>query len=423
MIPLNDRNQSQIVEHTINDYSVESTRNKICNRPLRKFKYYFLFILILSITGLASFITLIISRIHLVNQLKHINMTNQVCYQQLTNLVSTCKRNGPKNKSQAIVSFFLDQQHSNRHQLKSNLKWEQNAETVAGGKEDGDELNQLSGPHGIYVSHHQQQTIYIADFNNHRIVKWKLGEQNGQIVAGGNGSGNKIDRLNRPIDVIVDENNKSLIICDRGNKRVVRWSLENQQDKQILIRNINCWGLMMNENGDLFVSDFEKHEVKRWRKGEKNGTIVVGGKGKGDKLNQLNQPTFIFIDRQETIYVSDCSNHRVMKWIKGAKEGIVVAGGGQSKGSSLKQLSCPEGLIVDEDGDVYVADGWNHRITCWSPGSQEGRVVAGGKDEGQDLNQFNYPRGLSFDVENNLYVVDYFNNRIQRFSVDKKQVL
>ena len=148
MIPLNDRNQSQIVEHTINDYSVESTRNKICNRPLRKFKYYFLFILILSITGLASFITLIISRIHLVNQLKHINMTNQVCYQQLTNLVSTCKRNGPKNKSQAIVSFFLDQQHSNRHQLKSNLKWEQNAETVAGGKEDGDELNQLSGPHG-----------------------------------------------------------------------------------------------------------------------------------------------------------------------------------------------------------------------------------------------------------------------------------
>ena len=107
MILLNDRNQSQIVENIINDHSVELTRNRICNRPLRKFKYYVLFMLILSSTGLASFITLIISRTHLINQLKQINMTNQVCYQQLTNLVSTCKRNWPKNKSEVIVSFFF----------------------------------------------------------------------------------------------------------------------------------------------------------------------------------------------------------------------------------------------------------------------------------------------------------------------------
>jgi len=105
-----------------------------------------------------------------------------------------------------------------------------------------------------------------------------------------------------------------------------------------------------------------------------------------------------------------------MKWYKGASEGIVVAGG-QGQGNSSNQLNYPQGLLVNEVGDVYVADSNNNRIMCWSLGSKEGRVVVGGNGAGQGSNQLNYPQGLSFDVENNLYVVDYNNNRIQRFRV------
>jgi len=219
--------------------------------------------------------------------------------------------------------------------------------------------------------------------------------------------------------VIVDENNKYLIICDFGNKRVVRWSLENRNVKQVIIKNISCRGLMMNKNGDLFVSDCEKHEVKRWRKGEnEEGTVVAGGNGEGDQLDQLNYPTYIFIDQEETVYVSDCENHRVMKWLKGAKQGIVVAGG-QGEGNSLNKLAYPQGLTVNAVDDIYVADWRNHRIMCWSLGSKEGRIVVGGNGGGDGSNQLYYPKGLSFDVENNLYVVDCDNQRIQRFSVEK----
>ena len=293
------------------------------------------------------------------------------------------------------------------------------AQTIAGGNGQGDKLNQFCRPQGIYVDH-QQQSIYIVDSYNHRIVKWKLGENNGQIIAGGNGQGNGIDQLNWPTDVIIDESNTCLIISDWGNRRIVRWPLENPtKDKQILIDNILCWGLMMNENGDLFVSDQENHTVKKWRKGEKgDGRIVAGGNGKGEQLNQLNQPTFIFIDREETVYVSDRENYRVMKWIKGAREGIIVAGG-QGEGHRLNQLSCPMGLIVNEVGDVYVADQWNYRIMCWSSESKQGRIVVGGNGKGEKSNELNDPVGLSFDVENNLYVVDCGNHRIQRFEVDQ----
>lgn len=93
----------------------------------------------------------------------------------------------------------------------------------------------------------------------------------------------------------------------------------NDTNVQILISDIGCNHLFMNKNRDLYVVDPDKHEVRRWREGEIEGTIVTGGNGRGNHLNQLNQPYFIFIDENESVYVSDCFNDRVMKWAKGAK--------------------------------------------------------------------------------------------------------
>ena len=72
-------------------------------------------------------------------------------------------------------------------------------------------------------------------------------------------------------------------------------------------------------------------------------------------MNQLNHPTYLFVDEEQVVYVSDNNNHRVMKWNKGAKEGIVVAGG-QGYGSALTQLSYPRGLFVDTAGTIDVGD-------------------------------------------------------------------
>ncbi len=70
--------------------------------------------------------------------------------------------------------------------------------------------------------------------------------------------------------------------------RVIRWSLKNNQNQQIISSEIFCCHLTMDNNGDLYVSDFVKNEVRRWKIGDKNGTIVAGGNGKGNNLNQLN---------------------------------------------------------------------------------------------------------------------------------------
>jgi sugar lactone lactonase YvrE len=298
-----------------------------------------------------------------------------------------------------------------------NTKWIQTGITVAGRNGQGNELNQLSNPWGMDID--DNQTIYVADRYNHRIVEWKSDATSGQVLAGENEEGNRNVQLNAPVNVTIDKENDSLIICDNGNKRVVRRSRRNGTTEETVILKIACWDLMIDNDGYLYIPNVNKQDVRRWKMGETNRTVVVaGGNGRGNRLDQLSQPYYIFVDQDHSVYVSDYDNHRVIKWMKGAKEGIAVAGG-QGQGTSRTQLAGPRGLIVDQLGTVYVADENNHRLMRWPKGAREGSVVVGGNGSGEQANQLNDPMSLSCDKQNNLYVVDNGNHRVQKFNIEQ----
>ncbi|CAF3336545.1 unnamed protein product, partial [Rotaria socialis] len=302
--------------------------------------------------------------------------------------------------------------------IPANAKWKQNGVAIAGGHGQGNATNQLNGPQGLFID--DDQTVVIAEFWNHRIMQWKNGDTaNGQVVAGGKGQGNGLHQLDLPNDVLIDKETDSLIICERGNRRVVRWSRRSGTTQgEILINNIDCWGLAMGEQRYLYVSDYGKHEVRRYQLGEKNYTLVAGGNGKDNDTTLLNGPKYLVVDRQQNLYVSDNNNHRVMKWNRGAKEGVVVAGG-QDQGSALTQLYWPEGIFVDTLGTLYVADRGNHRVMRWTQeDKKQGTVIVGGNGQGEGANQLRGPVGLSFDRHCNLYVADWNNHRVQRFSIE-----
>ncbi|CAF3351478.1 unnamed protein product [Rotaria sp. Silwood2] len=295
--------------------------------------------------------------------------------------------------------------------IRENARWQQRGIIVAGGNGEGNRTNQFYNPEGLFVD--DEETVYVADSYNHRIMQWKANATNGQVVAGGNGEGNETHQLKWPTDMIVDKETDSLIICDNGNNRVVQWSRQNGTSGTTIISNISCWGLTMDESGSLYVSLFSNNEVRRYRKGESQGTVVAGGNGKGNRLNQLSGPYYVFVDRDHTVYVSDLYNHRVMKWSEDAREGIVIAGG-QGLGSSLQQLQNPRGVVVDQFGTLYVSDDTNYRIMRWPKEATQGSVIIDGKE-----GQFKGVDGLSFDRHGNLYVVNFDNYRVRRFDLMK----
>ncbi|CAF0856568.1 unnamed protein product [Adineta steineri] len=296
------------------------------------------------------------------------------------------------------------------------IRWKQDGMRVAGSSEKGNATNQLDEPYNLFIV--QDETMIIVERENDRVSQWKIGDKNGQVLAGGHGPGDKLNQLNRPSDVVIDKRTDSFIICSRDSRQVVRWSRHSGITQgESLINDISCRGLAIDDQEFLYVSDVREHVVRRYQMPNMNGFNVAGGYGEGRNASQLNMPTFIFVDQKQSVYVSDTKNHRVMKWEKDAKEGIVVAGG-NGEGNGLSQLSFPNVVVVDTFDTVYVADVVNDRLMRWPKGAKEGTVIVGGKGQGSGPSQLNAPIGFSFDRRGNLYVADNQNHRIQRFSIE-----
>ncbi|CAF3769276.1 unnamed protein product [Adineta steineri] len=196
-------------------------------------------------------------------------------------------------------------------------KWKQDAITIAGGNEQGQQLNQLHGPHGIFID--RKKNIFIADFNNHRIIEWKNNAKEGKIIAGGNGQGDQLSQLNFPAYIFVDEDQS------------------------------------------VYVSDKDNHRVMKWRKDAKEGIVVAGGNGQGENLNQVSEPQGVIVDHLGRIYVADSGNDRIMRWCEGKEEGEIVVGG-NGDGNQSNQLNFLGGLAFDDEGNLYVVDWGNDRI-------------------------------------------------------------
>ena len=287
------------------------------------------------------------------------------------------------------------------------------AQTIAGGSARGPRLNKLYGPKGLHMD--ENQTIFFVDGSNHRIMKYAREATVGRKVFGRGISGSGPDLLWEPSDIVFDHDSISLIISDSHNRRVLR--CRGRKNTETLIDDISCGGLAIDDEGFLYVSDTEHHEVRRYPAGSCYGTVVAGGNGQGSRLSQLNHPTYICVGPDQAVYISDVWNDRIVKWCKGATQGIVVTGG-KRKGRDRTQLDGPAGLIVDQQGAVYVADQKNHRVMRFYKGASHGEIIAGDKYVvGNSANKLNEPAGLAFDSYGNLYVADSNNHRIQRFDI------
>ncbi|CAF4357355.1 unnamed protein product, partial [Rotaria magnacalcarata] len=109
------------------------------------------------------------------------------------------------------------------------------------------------------------------------------------------------------------------------------------------------------------------------------GITVAGVTGISDTTpDKLNKPQGLSIDSNGTLYIADRNNCRVQKWLSGARNGTTVAGQSNGTcGSGPSLLQTPQGVIVDSDGNVYAVDTYNNRVQLWSYGASFGIMVAG----------------------------------------------
>jgi hypothetical protein len=302
---------------------------------------------------------------------------------------------------------------------------------VAGGNGIGTAANQLAKPAGVTVD--GSGDVYVLDGSN-RVQKWAPGADSGITVAGGNGIGNNANQLNTASSIYLDITG-NLYVADFGNDRIQKFPAgSTSATNGVTVAGGNGPGpnanqlngpngICLDPLGNIYVSTQTK--IVKFPSNSNsvtNGSIAAGNNGAGLAANQLDNPAGLFIDENDNLYIADNDNYRVQKFPPNSNQsstGVTVAGG-NGKGSGANQLSYPNGIAADGDGNVYVCDGGNNRIQKWAPGATTGVTVAGSSTgiSGSAYNQLNSPLAIFLDAgAKNLYICDYGNNRIVKWGL------
>jgi sugar lactone lactonase YvrE len=187
-------------------------------------------------------------------------------------------------------------------------------ERIAGNDVQGSELNQLSNPRGIYVD--QNGTVYVADSDNNRVVKWVSGATQGVVVAGGNESDNTDSALNNPCGIYVDEvlEPGTLYICDYGNNRIQKW-YAGATNGTTVATPVNPWSIIVDTHGIMYISQkytyneyYLYSQIVKWDQDTDAGQIIAGG-----LQSFLNDPKGFKFDKDYNLWIADTSNNRVAK--------------------------------------------------------------------------------------------------------------
>jgi len=206
--------------------------------------------------------------------------------------------------------------------------------------------------------------IYIADASNNRIIKLNLTSNSFSIVAGGNGSGNSLDKLNYPQFFALSKSG-NLLISDNLNdtSRIVKWNVNSLQGIKIVDRKVlgesyfRPTSLSLDKNENLYFG--ANYAIYKLPYNSDLPILVAGTKTYGNGNSFINYPTGIVVDDEENIFFLD--NNQVKKWLKNAKNATTIIGDNIG-GNRSDQLSNPRGLKFDKDGNIYVSDTDNHRI-------------------------------------------------------------
>lgn len=256
-------------------------------------------------------------------------------------------------------------------------------------------LSPLSSPIGIALD--DVGNLYVAEEGSQRVRRIN---PNGiiQTIAGG-GSGASLGdggpatsgRLVDPVAVAADSFKGVWIADYLGNR----------------IRGILASGILFTQAG--------------------NGEAGFRGDQAPAQTSQLNRPRGLALDRQGNLYIADTMNHRI-RCIRPNGFIETVAGNGvrgyHGDGGPGVQahLNAPLGVAVDSLGNLLIADSGNHAIRKLNPLGIISTVAgSGGRGFSGDggppaLAFFNSPSAVASDAQGNIFIADTFNHRIRRLS-------
>jgi len=312
------------------------------------------------------------------------------------------------------------------------------------GKSDGNGTNALfNKPQGVAAD--AAGNVYIADTGNHAFRRIT---PDGTVttIAGQPGFTGKTDAVgnaalfNSPSGVSIHSSG-TLFIADTGNFTIrsitpvgTDWFVTTLAGTAGLAGTADGtnkaalfaepFGIAVSIETNIYVTDSANHMIRKIQRVEGNWiTTTVSGtssQGRADGTNsgvRFYGPEGITTDNSGTFFVSDTDNNTIRKMVHQGSNWIVTTIAGNTNTTTTGSLTdgtntsarfwSPQGLALDTNGAVYVADTLNGAIR---------RIVQIGTNWVTKTlgTGFGTPRAVSLDAAGNVYVAHKENSVIRR---------
>ena len=265
----------------------------------------------------------------------------------------------------------------------------------------------FSFPSAYAVFVNTDNTIYTASLGNTDVQVWQSENTFAPNISLGS--------VHNPYSMFVATNG-DIYTSNGPNNRVDRWLLNGTSSLPAMLVYGDCFGLFIDTNNNLYCCVGNLNFVVLMPIGDKTNTLtqVAGQSCAGSASDMLSGPDGIFVDWNFNLYVADWGNNRIQMFPSGQRNGTTVAGWGAS---GTMDLNHPTDVVLDADSYVFIVDTDNNRIVGSGPNGFRCIIGCSGTT-GSAPNQLNSPRTLAFDGFGNIWVADHGNNRFQKFRLD-----
>ncbi len=187
------------------------------------------------------------------------------------------------------------------------------------------------------------------------------------------------------------------------------------------------YGISMDSAGELYITDSANNEIRQLTPdgivttlaGAATQAADVDGAGPAARFNF---PQGVAVDNSGYVYVADTGNQTIRiitpAGVVTTPYGKATVGGTNDGVGENARFGMPEGIAVDEAGNLYVADTLNDTIRMIDRyglvSTISGRPGQSGTNDGVgNAAMFAQPAGIAVDAATNLYVADTVNHTVR----------
>jgi DNA-binding beta-propeller fold protein YncE len=167
--------------------------------------------------------------------------------------------------------------------------------------------------------------------------------------------------------------------------------------------------LTFDASGNLYVTDLSG-PVQRVLVIDRQANVV---RTMGEN-ESLNFPNGVAVDSEGRVHVADSNNGRLLVF---DPSGTIVARVG--RGSSEGNLGLPRGVAIDGSGRAFVVDTMSHSVFVYRGSAEDGAsldYLGFFGSQGVEDGLFRYPGSVAVDARGRVYVADTSNDRVQVWS-------